>query len=141
MVQLPIRNGHGRASNKDALRALGEYAHAVGDALLELVGELVGLLRAAGGVVEEGDLGHEQAIFTRNGNAVFGLRGIEHAGERTTLLVGKLDCRGEVFRRQLIAGEFFHHLREVSDFISPFVDVFRALHLRNVHHIRALVGA
>ena len=61
----------------------GEYAHAVGDALLELVGELVGLLRAAGGVVEEGDLGHEQAIFARNGNAVFSFRGIEDAGERT----------------------------------------------------------
>lgn len=61
----------------------GEYAHAVGDALLELVGELVGLLRAAGGVVEEGDPGHERAIFARNGNAVFSFRGIEDAGERT----------------------------------------------------------
>lgn len=38
---------------------------------------------AAGGVVEEGDLGHEQAIFARNGNAVFSFRGIEDAGERT----------------------------------------------------------
>lgn len=36
------------------------------------------------GVVEEGDLSHEQAIFTRNGNAVFSFRGIEDAGERTT---------------------------------------------------------
>ncbi len=31
-----------------------------------------------------GDLGHEQAIFARNGNAVFSFRGIEDAGERTT---------------------------------------------------------
>ena len=50
-----------------------EHAHAVGDALLQLVGQLVRHLGAAGRVVEEGDLHHEQGILTADGYAALGL--------------------------------------------------------------------
>ena len=141
MVQLPVRNGQRRAGEKDALGPGRKDAHAVGDALLELVGELVGHLGAASRVVEERDLRHEQGVLAGNGDAVRGLAALVDACERAALGVDGLDGGGEVVDRQLAAGELLDHLREIGDLARPLLNVLRALHLRHVHDVGGLVGA
>ena len=141
MVQLPVWDGQRRARDQDALRARREHAHAVDDALLQLVGQLVRHLGAAGRVVEEGDLHHEQGILTADGYAALGLARLEHARERAALVVDQPDGRAQGLGRERAPGDAFHLVREVGDLARPLLDVLGALHLRHVHDVGALVGA
>ena len=92
VVQLPVRQRHRRAGDEDALGTGGGDAHAVGDALLELVGERVHHLREARHVVVEGDLRGEQRVLAADRRGRRGARGGD-ALQRAALVVDLLDGR------------------------------------------------
>ena len=110
------------------------HAHAVGDALLELVGELVHHLRVARHVVVEGDLRGEQRVLAADGRGRRRARGGD-ALQRAALVVDLLDGRLERLGGQGLAGELLDLAAELVELGAVERDVLRALHLRKLHDV------
>ena len=139
-MQFPVRNSQGRPGHENALRACREHTDAVGDALLQLVSKSICHLRAARRVVEERNLGHEQGVFATDGQRV-GLARRVHARKRRAFLVDEPDGLAQLFGRELDARNLLHHIGKRRNFVRPFLNVLRTLHLRHIHEIGLFVSA
>ena len=132
VVQLPVRHRQRRAGDQYALVALLCHAHAVADALLQLVGQAVAHLGAAGRVVKERDLRHQQRVATRDGQ-VQALAGVVDPLHGLPLFVDRAYGRLQVFDGQPVAGDFLYLHGEVGDLVLPLQYVLFPLHLGHVH--------